>query len=58
MKFMTAAATLFAGLTVAVPATKTPKGNFDSLAFWAAADNTSRSSIGLSCTQITFHTFY
>lgn len=40
MKFITAAATLFAGLAAAAPSTKAARTNHVTLTFWAAAENT------------------
>ncbi|KAI7784032.1 hypothetical protein LA080_010585 [Diaporthe eres] len=40
MKFITAAATLFAGLAAAAPSTKAARTNTVTLTFWAAAENT------------------
>ncbi|KAK7737447.1 hypothetical protein SLS53_006520 [Cytospora paraplurivora] len=40
MKFITATAALFAGLTAAAPSTKNVRTSFVTLTFWAAADNT------------------
>ncbi|KAK7719788.1 hypothetical protein SLS64_001969 [Diaporthe eres] len=40
MKFITPAATLFAGLAAAAPSTKAARTNTVTLTFWAAAENT------------------
>lgn len=40
MKFIAAAATLFAGLAAAAPSTKDARTNTVTLTFWAAAENT------------------
>lgn len=40
MKFITAAATLFAGLAAAAPSTKDARADTVQLTYWAAAENT------------------